>query len=231
MVKTHIFTAFSIFALLFIAHPISAAPLLIQQEARKEMRGEGQEMVQTMVASLAGVKARIQTRAVLIRATVTAKGTDSLTVKGEDGKEYVVKVDGLTQWRRKFWGKSDFGETSVNDILNIYGKWNNEEMTEIQAKLIRNISIQKRHGVFFGTVKSLTSTGWIMSTAKRGDQSVTVTGARLVNRKEVWISQSDIVIGHRVRVKGLWDSKNNTMTEVTQVKDFSLPAQPTPTPK
>jgi len=31
-------------------------------------------------------------------------------------------------------------------------------------------------------------------------------------------------------VKGMWDKTNNTITEVTHVKDYSLPPKPTITP-
>jgi len=31
------------------------------------------------------------------------------------------------------------------------------------------------------------------------------------------------VPGHKVMVKGLWDNKLNTVTEVTFVRDYSLP--------
>jgi hypothetical protein len=230
MRKKYVLILVSIGWLFFGIHCAVAAPLLIQQN-RKEIPGEKRESVQNRVASLSGVKARIQTRAALIKATVTAKGTDFLMVKGDDGKEYTVKVDAFTQWRRKFWGKSDFAETSIGDELNIHGKWNNEEMTEIQARLIRNISIQKRNGVFFGTVKSLASSGWIMTTIKRGDQTVTISGStRFIDRTGTWTGQNAILVGHRVRVRGLWDSINSTITEATEVKDFDLPAKKSPTP-
>jgi len=218
-------------AVLFIGTPVFAAPPPVQQ-IRKEVREERRENLQNGGASLAGVPKRVNAKAALLHATVTGKGTDFLTVTGGDGKIYTVKVDALTQWRRKFWGKSDLAETSLNDVLNIHGKWLNEEMTNLQARLIRNISIQKRNGVFFGTVKSVSATGWVITTAKRGNQTVTVSGStQFVDRKQTAIGQSSIAVGHRIRVKGLWDSQNNTITEVTQVKDFDLPPKTTPTPK
>ena len=120
----------------------------------------------------------------------------------------------------------------VGDTVNVIGLWADDAHTTINAKLVRDISIQKRFGVFVGVVKSLLPTGWVMSTVseKRGDQTVTVSGnTKFVNRKEETITQADVVAGHRVRVKGLWDRVANTVTDVTQVKDFSLPAKPTPT--
>jgi len=212
---------------------VFAAPAVsVGQQIRKEIQGVRKENLENLVASAGAVKVWIRTRTGLLKATVTAKATNSLTVKAEDGNEYTVQVDNMTQWRRKFWGKSDLNETSVNDVLNIHGKWMNEERSQIQATLIRNLSIQKRNGVFFGTVKTLTSGGWVMTTVGRGNQTVTVSGGtRFIDRTGMGIGQSAILVGHRVRVMGLWDSKNNTITEVSQVKDFDLPAKSTPTPK
>ncbi|HCM82593.1 MAG: hypothetical protein UW37_C0014G0025 [Candidatus Gottesmanbacteria bacterium GW2011_GWA2_44_17] len=231
MRKTYVGIALSIGIALFITIPVYAVALPVQQ-VRKQIQEERKEIIQERIATLSGVNAWVRTRAALIKATVLGKGTNSFTVKGDNGKEYTVAFDGSTQWRRKFWGKSDFAEMSVNDVLNIHGKWTSEEMTEIQARLIRNISIQKRYGVFFGTVKSLSSGGWVMSTIKRHDQTVAVSGStRFINRTGAWITQGAVLVGHRVRVRGLWDSINSTITEVTEVKDFDLPARPTATPK
>ncbi|MCJ7826093.1 DUF5666 domain-containing protein [Patescibacteria group bacterium] len=213
--------------------PVLAAPNIpVGQQIRKEIQEVRKENLENLVASAAAVKVWTRTRTGLLKATVTAIGTISMTVKTEDGKEYTVQVDNTTQWRRKFWGKSGLDETSVNDVLNVHGKWMNEERSQIQATLIRNMSIQKRNGVFFGKVKTLTSGGWVMTTVARGDQTVTVSGnTRFIDRTGMGIGQSAILVGHRVRVMGLWDSKNNTITEVSQVKDFNLPAKPTSTPK
>jgi len=212
---------------------VFAAPNLpVGKEIRKEIQEVRKENLENLGASAAAVKVWTRTRTGLLKATVTAKGTASLMVKTEDGNEYTVQVDNMTQWRRKYWGKSDLNETSVNDVLNIHGKWMNEERSQIQATLIRNMSIQKRNGVFFGKVKTLTSGGWVMTTVGRGDQTVTVSGnTRFIDRTGMGIGQSAILVGHRVRVMGLWDSKNNTITEVSQVKDFDLPAKATSTAK
>jgi len=63
---------------------------------------------------------------------------------------------------------------------------------------------------------------------KRANQTITVTAStKFVNRMQVAITQGDIQVGHRVRVKGMWDRTNNTVTDVTNVKDFNLPVRPT----
>jgi hypothetical protein len=62
---------------------------------------------------------------------------------------------------------------------------------------------------------------------------VTVSSStKFVDRRGKTIAQTDVAVSHRIRVKGMWDNTNSTITEVTQVKDYSLPVKPagTPTP-
>lgn len=141
---------------------------------------------------------------------------------------YTVRTDGSTILLRKFGGKSALAEMSPGDVLNIIGKWTDSSQTIIQAKLIRDKSIQKRNGTFFGHVAELTSTGWTMTTEKRGIQTVTVSSStKFTDKREKAIFRVDVKIGDLVRVRGLWDDKLNTITLVSQVKDFSLPVKTT----
>lgn len=148
-----------------------------------------------------------------------------------EGKTYTVVTDSKTQFRRRFWGKATVEDIQVGHEINVVGSWADDAQTSVLARLVRDTSIQKRFGVFFGTVKSLTSTGWVMDTINRGSQTVTVSSStKIVNRKGDAVAQADIVVGHKVRIRGLWDNKANTVTEVKEVKDFNVPIKPTPTP-
>lgn len=140
-----------------------------------------------------------------------------------EGKTYTVVTDSKTQFRRRFWGKATVEDIQVGHEINVVGSWADDAQTSVLARLVRDTSIQKRFGVFFGTVKSLTSTGWVMDTINRGSQTVTVSSStKIVNRKGDAVAQADIVVGHKVRIRGLWDNKANTVTEVKEVKDFTL---------
>jgi hypothetical protein len=87
----------------------------------------------------------------------------------------------------------------------------------------------KRHGVFFGTVKSKSDTGFVLTTANRGDQIVSFDSkTAFVNRKQQTMVYGDMKTGDKIRVKGVWDKSLNTITEVDQIKDFSLPPQNNP---
>lgn len=170
--------------------------------------------------------------AVIKDGTLSAKKGNILTVTKDD-KTYTVTVDKKTQLRRRFWGKAALSEMQEKDTLNIIGKWTNAEKTKITARLVKDTSIQKRYGVFFGTIQSTTATGLVMETEKRGTQTVTYSSTtRFLNRKSQIIKKDQIKSGDKVRIKGLWNNQANTITEVVQVKDFSLPViPPTLTPK
>ena len=199
-----------------------------RQEYKEERKNLFEQFKEKFSSRAAEVKNFMSARVNISNAKVTAKGDTNITVE-KDGKTYTVNFDSKTQVRRKFWGKSDIGEFSVGNIVNVIGIWTDDAHTTINARLVRNISIQKRFGVFFGEVKSVLGGGWVMSTKSenRADQTVTVTGTtKFENRKGETITKTDVVVGHKVRVRGLWDKSQNTVTEVTHVKDFSLPTVP-----
>lgn len=163
--------------------------------------------------------------------TLSAINGTTLTVTTNDGKVITVLTDDKTQFRRRFWGKGSLSEMKAGDTVNVIGVWTDDTKTTIQARLVRDTSIQKRFGVFLGDVQSVTTDGFVIKTIARGMLTVTTTSStKFVDRKEGAITKADVLVGHRVRVKGLWDKNGNTLTEVTHVKDFSLPVKPTETP-
>ncbi len=172
------------------------------------------------------------TEAKILEGKVKSKDGANLTVE-KDGKTYTVQTDGKTQFRRHFWGKSSLDEISIGDKVNVHGKYVDDAQTTILAKLIRDVSITKRFGAFVGTVANLNGSTFTLNSVTRGAQKVTLdSNTKCVNRKEETINcASDVQNGHRVRVKGMLDKTNSTITEVMQVKDYSIPPKPTTTPK
>lgn len=170
-------------------------------------------------------------KAAIGEGSLTAKSGTTLTIT-RDGKTYTVNTDTSTQFRRRFWGKSSLDELTVGDTLIVIGLWTDDAHTTVLAKLVRDVSIQKRFGVFFGTVSNIAGSVWTLESKNRGTQTVTVSGAtKFVNRRGQTISQADVAVGARIRIRGLWDNTAKTVTEVREVKDFSLPPVITPTPK
>lgn len=198
----------------------------VRQELRKEIKEDKKEIRNDAKELKNDTKDLIKLNrgAKILSGTVTAKDGSNLTVE-KDGKKYTVQTDGNTQFRRHFWGNSSLSEIAIGDKVNIYGKFTDDQETTILARLIRDVSIMKRFGAFIGSVGDLSGTAFTLNTVARGAQKVTLNDStKCVNRKEETITcSSDLQNGHRVRVKGMWNKTNSTITEVTHLKDYSLP--------
>lgn len=189
-------------------------------EDRKELRAENKELKQSLKGK--GIK--------IVNGVVTVKSGSTLTV-AKDGRTYIVNTDSNTKFRRHFWGKSSLADILVDDRVNVWGKFTNEATNTLLATMIRDLSILKRRGAFMGTILSKSADSFVMSTLERGNQTVTTNSAtKFVKRNEQTMTFADLQVGDKVRVKGVWNKTLSTITEVTQVKDFSQPVKPSPTP-
>jgi len=207
---------------------ITANPSVKPQEVRKEIREENKGLLEQIKNQ---VKEKLQ--ALKFNARITGKiteiGENHIKVSdNRDGKIYQVNITEKTQLRRRFWGKSSLSEFSVGDEVNVIGHFTDETKTTIDAVLIRNLSIQRRWGVFFGEVLSKEGNVLTIKTIGRGELKVYLTNStKLVNRRGETITLNDIQVGHRIRVKGVWNKDLKEIKETDEVKDFSLPPSPT----
>jgi hypothetical protein len=157
-----------------------------------------------------------------VKGKITIIGSNNFSIIGDDGT-FQVNITDKTKILRKFGGKSSLSEFSVGDEVMVFGKFTNDTKLIIDAKTIKNNSIQKRFGAFFGKVTVKNSDNFIMETAERGTQTVFFGTAKIVDRKETSIIINNIKVGDRVRVKGIWDKTLSKIIEVVQIKDFSIP--------
>ncbi len=199
-----------------IASALFPLPIMAQSPSpeRKVMRKENKSMV-----------ARI------VQGQVTAVSDSSLMVSS-NGKTYTVTVDSNTKMRRQFGGESSLTEASVGDKVNVWGKFTDDTKTTIQAALIRNVSVMKRKGAFLGIVTAKTDTTLTLQTKERGVQTVMLGGSiKFINRKGGVMTAAQINVNDKIRVRGVWDKTNSKIIEVTEVKDFSFPVRPSPSPR
>jgi len=206
--------------------------------ARKEIRQEKREQKQNLLENIKDkLKKKFKFEA-RFTGTITAKADNSLTVATKDGKTYKVNVTSDTKLKRRFWGDATFAELAEGNRVNVFGDWTDDTQTAVNAKVIRDVSIQRRWGAFFGDVTVKNSDNFVMQTVNRGTQTVYFTSTtKFVKRDMTTMAYTDITVGDKVRVKGVWDNSQNKIIEVEEVKDFNLPAQPkditptvTPTP-
>lgn len=157
-----------------------------------------------------------------VKGKITIIGIDNFSITGEDGT-FQINITDKTKILRKFGGKSSLSEFSVDDEVMVFGKFTDDTKSAVDAKTIKNNSIQKRFGAFFGKVTVINTDNFIMETAERGTQTVYFGTAKIVDRKEISIILNNIKVGDRVRVKGVWDKTLSKIVEVIQIKDFSIP--------
>lgn len=195
-----------------------------------ELKEKVKEKIEELKPKIANKIKNLVSVAIGTGKIVGITGTSLTATSSSDGKTYTIltgKFDKCTtKFVRKFGGKSDLSEYTAGDTINVVGYFTDDTKTTVQACLIRDLSIQKRRANFTGMVKSLTSTGFVMTTLseRRADQTVSLADTtKLIDRKSQTISKADILVAHKVNVRGLWNSLNNTVTQTTEVRDLGLP--------
>ncbi|MDO8658931.1 MAG: hypothetical protein Q7K55_09405 [Candidatus Levybacteria bacterium] len=144
-------------------------------------------------------------------------------IVSKDSKNYTINISPFTDFRTNYWGKFLISEMSTGDKVNIWGIWTDETKTTMSASLIRDVSIMKRHGVIFGIVKSKSNDIFVIDSKNRGEQTVFfTTNSKFINKNGDKISINDVKKGDKIRVKGLWEKTTKKITEVPEIKDFSI---------
>jgi hypothetical protein len=202
------------------------------------------ELKKSLSPTIAAVKEQLQERNKGIIDTLKERIKAAVnrrfhgTIKGISGSVITVSTDKgdanvavteSTVLKRKFGADSALSEFAVNDELAIVGKQKNAGTdSEIEARYIRNLSIQRRNTVFNGTVTSLNAgdSSFVVKTAGRGDQTAYAGKDTVITDKNTPIEFADLKTGDRVIVKGeLWDRAN---TKIDAKRIIRLPAKPSP---
>jgi hypothetical protein len=209
---------------------ITASPSAKPWEIRKEIKEKNKGLLEEIKN-----QAKEKLKALRFDARLTGKITEigGNYIKVSDNKEgkiYQVNITEKTQLRRHFWGKSSLSEFSMGDEVNVIGRYTDETKSTIEAVLIRNKSIQKRWGVFFGEVTAKNSDNFVIKTINRGDLTVYFGSAKFVDNSGNQSSYDALSVGSRVRVKGVWDKDLKKISEVDEVKIFSKKVSLTPKP-
>jgi len=146
---------------------------------------------------------------------------------GAPGEKLEVKIDAKTQLRRRFMGKSLLGEFTEGDTVNILGRLN-ETSGQLEAKIIRNNSIQKLGtAVRVARIKSVDAANKKVTASygKNGKEFTITLGdkgkvfervqensedTKMVGLKE--ISISDLQTERRIRVRGMLNRRTGAVS-------------------
>jgi len=194
----------------------------IKKEIRENVKGDIKEAKEGLVNKVKDFMKRNLKFEARVKGNIAVIGSGNFTMSSEDGT-FQVNIIGSTQLLRRFGGKSTLTEYSVGNEVIVFGKFTDESKSTIDAKIVKNNSIQKRRGTFFGDITVKNTDNFIMQSEGRGNQTVYFGSATFKDRKETLITFSDIKVGDKVRVRGVWDKTLSKITEVEYVKDFSIP--------
>lgn len=138
-------------------------------------------------------------------AAVSATTPPATLMVTVNGLSYTVNMTSSTKLLRKFNGESTLDEFMVGDRLEITGTIGTTTTT-IDATRIRDLSIQRKNGLFKGTVGTLTcaSNYFTFTPDHRPIQTVYFTTATKIFRNGEKIACTDLIGGERAYVIGLW---------------------------
>lgn len=206
-----------------------------RQEIKNDIKNATGESKRGLIDQLKDrIKSKLPKR---IHGKLTLINGSVLSVISDNGITYMVTITSNTQLRRRFGGAATLSEFSIGDELAVIGnrrKTSDTEFseTEIDAKYIRNLSIQRRNAVFNGTVTSKETLLFKIQTQSRGVQTVNINNATIYTQKDQKILYADLQIGDKVIVKGeLWDraSDNINAKKVMKLVRSTITVTPTPT--
>ncbi len=171
-------------------------------------------------------EAKASTEVLIKAAKVTEVGSGYLKIS-IFGYNYKIDTTAAKMVRYS-WGESNVDEISVGDIVNVAGYLDASDSYLVHAQTVRNVSIQKVVNVFKGAIASInaSSTTFVLQTEERGNQTVVVSGDTKIILEGGSVtcikapcpmmpvkvgSFSDLQVGMKVIVRGIWDKTNSTI--------------------
>ena len=220
---------------LLLVSVLISTPVLAKDKNKDWDKDDWQERKATIVQTMKN-KAKTFNMAARINGSISNLSTNSFQIT-KDGKTYTINITDKTKLVRRYGAKSSLSEFSNGDMVNVVGKWTDENKTTIEATMVRDISIQKRNANFVGKIISISGNTFVidpvsMGKYRKGQKTIyPATSATYKNRRMETITLADMKVGHRVRVSGgTWNRVENKIFDVTKIVDISIPPVPTKNP-
>lgn len=162
---------------------------------------------------------------VLVRgAKVTAISGNTIsavTAWGSVILNWNINVDSNTELVRRFGGISSVSEISVGDFISFNGILLTTASSPftVQAKVLKDWSIQKKYASFYGTVQSIANgtQSFVLATEEKGNLTVVVSSSTKIKKGDVSGIFADLAVGQKVTVQGLYNNLTNNL-EADSVK-------------
>lgn len=139
---------------------------------------------------------------------VTAMSSSTITLQANNGSSYSIDAS-QARLTRHFGAQMGMGDIQVNDQLFVVGTFNG---TTVMAKTVQNLSLQSRKGEFTGTVKSVSTSSFVLTSNNRGDQTINISTTTKIMKGDQLATLTDLTVGAQVHVDGVWDRTNSNVT-------------------
>lgn len=162
----------------------------------------------------------------LKNAVITAIDTATETITAtKNGATYTIDASGAT-FRRKYGAKCDIYELTTGDYIWVWGTMSG---TNITARKMKDMSIQKWKASFVGTITTVDSAAYTdgegrsyqqfeIESRHRGNQIIRVYDTTRIRYKGASRTFSDLAVGQEVVAKGIWNNTHSFVYDTNWVK-------------
>lgn len=205
------------FALALLAVGLLASAPLAHAESDAGPRSVGSTL-ETHINNDSSVTVRGAKVTAVVGSTISAQQSwGSYTVL------WNVVTDPSSSIIRRYGGTSLLSEISVGDYISFNGPLDTTKATPtVNAKTVKDWSIQKRHADFSGSITSIaTSTSsFVLQTKERGVLTVFTSASTTMTKDGAPTSFADLMIGQKVALaSGIWDTEHATLVaDKVQIK-------------
>lgn len=140
-------------------------------------------------------------------ASVTA---NAITVNSWGGV-WTINIGSDTKLIRRFGGNSTTSEFAIGDAVSVSGMASKDAPWTINAKNVKNMSIQARNASFSGTVSNLSGNTFSLATKERKTVSVTVNADAKIRVGDKATTTAALANGATVSISGVWNRAQSTV--------------------
>ncbi|MDO8620245.1 MAG: hypothetical protein Q7R64_02760 [bacterium] len=135
------------------------------------------------------------------------------TVWGATTLSWTVMSDTTTNLLRRSGGKSNLSEFSVGDFISFQGPLNlNSANLTVNAKILKNWSVQKKNASLIGKILSLGANSFVLAVEEHGQITVALAQAVSISKNDRDVVFSDLHSGDKVSASGVFDETSKVLT-------------------
>lgn len=184
----------------------------------------------TVVTATPSVKMAVQINAsgkTILDGLIASITANAITVNSWGGA-WTINIGSDTKLIRRFGGNSTTSEFVVGDIVSVNGTASKDAAWTINAKIVKNMSIQARNASFSGTISNLRGNTFTLATRERKTVNVTMNADVKVRAGNRAKTTAALANGATVLVSGVWDRTQATVM-AAKVTITRMPKVVTPT--